>query len=212
MKELLIIGARGFGREVFNLAKESKGYLSEFRVKGFLDDKYDALNNFVDYPPIISSVEQYEISSDDIFICALGDVNYKYYYSNIILQKGGIFTSIIHPSAFISQNTKIGKGCIISRYVTISCDVAIGDFVTISTHAGVGHDVQIGSWCHIGGYSNLSGGVQIEDKVTLHPGSNVVPHKIIHTSAVVGAGSVVLNNVKAGTTVFGVPAKRINLN
>lgn len=212
MKELLIIGARGFGREVFNLAKESKGYLSEFHIKGFLDDKSDALEGFANYPPIISSVEQYEISADDVFICALGDVNYKQHYANIILEKGGEFISIIHPTAFISQNTTIGRGCIISRYVTISCDVKIGDFVTISTHAGVGHDVQIGSWCHIGGYSNLSGGVKVEDKVTLHPGSNIVPHKVVHASAVVGAGSLVLNNVKADTTVFGVPAKRININ
>ena len=32
---------------------------------------------------------------------------------------------------------------------------------------------------------------------------------IIHTGATVGIGSVVMQNVKAGTTVFGNPAKQI---
>ena len=37
MKHLLIIGARGWGREVYNYAIESRGYRTEFDIKGFLD-------------------------------------------------------------------------------------------------------------------------------------------------------------------------------
>ena len=54
MKNLLIIGARGFGREVYNTALESVGYEKEFIVKGFLDGKSDALNGYEGYPPIIN--------------------------------------------------------------------------------------------------------------------------------------------------------------
>ena len=107
--------------------------------------------------------------------------------------------------------SKIGVGCIISRYVTISCDVKIGNYVTISTHAGLGHDVEVNDWCHIGGFSNLSGGVKLEECVTLHPQANITPHKIIRHNAIIGAGSVVINNIKAGVTVFGNPAKRIEI-
>ena len=74
MKNLLIIGARGFGREVYSLAKEAQGYHKEFVVKGFLDDKADALNGMGNYPPIIDSVEHYLPEEDDVFVCALGDV------------------------------------------------------------------------------------------------------------------------------------------
>jgi hypothetical protein len=61
MKELLIIGARGFGREVFSLAKQSIGYGESFEIKGFLDDNVNALDGFPNYPKIIASVEEYEI-------------------------------------------------------------------------------------------------------------------------------------------------------
>ena len=53
MKNLLIIGARGFGREIFNMAHDCNGFGSEFIIKGFLDDKKDALDNFNGYVPIM---------------------------------------------------------------------------------------------------------------------------------------------------------------
>lgn len=55
-QKLIVIGARPFGRETCNYAREAG-----FDVVGFLDDKADALDGFVGYPPIISSVEAYEV-------------------------------------------------------------------------------------------------------------------------------------------------------
>ena len=77
MKNLLIIGARGFGREIYNSALESIGYNDSFIVKGFLDDKVNALDGYDGYPPIVDSVEHYQLAKDDVFICALGEVFYK---------------------------------------------------------------------------------------------------------------------------------------
>ena len=61
MKNLLIIGARGFGREVFDISTQTKEYNNDWIIKGFLDDKVDALEGFNNYPSIISSVEDYEV-------------------------------------------------------------------------------------------------------------------------------------------------------
>lgn len=67
MKNLLIVGARGFGREVYDMVKDCQGYGRDFMVKGFLDDKKDALDGFDGYPPIISSLEDYLFSDEDVF-------------------------------------------------------------------------------------------------------------------------------------------------
>jgi len=61
MKNLVIIGARGFGREVYNIAKQT----NQFNLIGFLDDNKSSLDGFTDYPPILSSVEDYEIGEND---------------------------------------------------------------------------------------------------------------------------------------------------
>lgn len=210
MKHLLIIGARGWGREVYDIAKACVDAGADFSIKGFLDDKADALNGHENYPPIIGPVETYEIQKEDVFICALGDVNYKKQYAENILNKGGKFVSLIHPTAVIGTNAKVGKGCVIGAFANISNDTRIGDFVTMSVRSGIGHDTIIGNYSHIGGNCCVSGFVTIGDFVTMHPGCVMVPHRKIGDNAVVGTGSVVLGNVKAGTTVFGNPAKRIN--
>ena len=66
MKHLLIIGARGFGREIYRSFIHTKPYIEkEIDVKGFLDDKADALDGLKgEWPPIIGAVETYEIQRD----------------------------------------------------------------------------------------------------------------------------------------------------
>lgn len=209
MKQLLIVGARGWGREVYDIAKACIEAGSDFVVKGFLDDKADALNGYDNYPTIIGPVETYEIQKDDVFICALGDVNYKKKYADIILNKGGEFISLIHPTAIFGNNAKIGKGCVIGAFANFSCDTNVGDFVTFSIKAGMGHDSTIGDYTHIGGLCSISGFVTIGELVTMHPSCVIVPHRKIGDRSIIGTGSVVLGNVKADTTVFGNPAKKI---
>lgn len=209
MKQLLIIGARGWGREVYDIAKACIESGLDICVKGFLDDKADALEGYANYPPIVGPVETYEIKENDVFICALGDVNYKKHYADIIEAKGGVFISLIHPTSYLGSNVEIGKGCVLGPYVSISSDTKVGDFVTFLIKSHIGHDCHVGDYTHIGTLTNISGFVTIGESVTIHPCCNVVPHKKVGDHAVLGTGSVVISKIKEGTTVFGNPAKKI---
>lgn len=210
MRNLLIIGARGYGREIYNLFLDCKKDLGDVECKGYLDDKKDALDNFSGYPPIISSVEDYIPESNDVFICALGDPKWKKHYTEIIEKKGGTFITLRHPTALISPNTKIGYGCIIGRYTYISCDIEIGNHVSIGVFSAIGHDVRIGNCNHLGAYTFMGGGSQISNGVTVHPRSNIHPGKKIGDNAIIGAGSIVIRNVPEGVTVYGNPAKKLH--
>jgi sugar O-acyltransferase (sialic acid O-acetyltransferase NeuD family) len=209
MLNLLIIGARGFGREIYYLSTESLGFGTEFVVKGFLDDKKDALDDYKNYPPIISSVEDYSIQEDDVFICALGDVKYKKKYGDIIKSKGGNFMNLIHKSVSIGLNSVYGTGCIFTQNVNISCDVTIGNDVTIQPFSEIGHDSIIGNNCHLNTYSFMGGFSKIGDNVTINTGAILLPHKKVLDGGTIGAGSVAIRNVKNDTTVFGLPAVEI---
>ena len=209
MKHLLIIGASLWGREVFDIAKACIEAGADFDIKGYLDSRVDVLNGFNNYPPIIGPVETYEIQHDDVFICALSDVKYKKLYADIIGNKGGEFISLIHPTAIIGNNARIGKGCVLGAFSNVSCDTHVGNFVTISIRSGIGHDTIVGDYSHIGGNCAISGLVTIGEFVTMHPGCVIVPHRKIDDNAIIGTGSVVLSNVKANTTVFGNPAKKV---
>ena len=63
MKNLIIIGARGWGREVYSSVMTTKEYIDgEIFIKGFLDSKSDAFEGLRgNYPPILGTVEGYDI-------------------------------------------------------------------------------------------------------------------------------------------------------
>lgn len=212
MRDLLIIGARGYGREVYSLALSSAGWGTRFVVKGFLDDKTDALDSFEGYPPILSSVESYEVQANDIFVCALGDVRYKTKYAQMILNKGGEFTTLIHSTAFIDPMSTIGKGCLIGAFTYVACGVVIDDFATIQHHVTFGHDVHVSKWCQINSQSFMGGWVEVAERATIHTGAKVLPNLSVGQGAIVGAGAVVTKPIDNETTVIGVPARTLGFH
>lgn len=211
MKHLLIIGARGFGREKYRSFIHTKPYIEkEIDVKGFLDDKADAFDGLKgEWPPIISAVETYEIQPDDVFFCALGDAHWRKHYAELIKSKGGHFISIIHPTALVSPNATIGEGCSIGAFTSISPNVTVGDHVMIQSYDNFGHDSSIGDYASIESYVFLGGYASVGELSTMHTKSSIIPHKSIGKECVVGFGSVVMRNFKDGVHVFGNPAKKI---
>jgi sugar O-acyltransferase (sialic acid O-acetyltransferase NeuD family) len=207
MKNLIIIGAGGMGREIFNLATLCKGFNSEYKIKGFLDDNKDALQGFAGYPPVINTISNYIPESDDVFVCSMGDVVQKKKSIGIILDKGGEFMTLIHPEAFIGKNVKIGKGCIIFKNAHIGVDSAINDYALIQISAIIGHNVKIGKYARIDCLAVCVGGTELKDEVTVHTTSVINHNVIVEKGATVGALSFVIRRVKENTTVIGNPAK-----
>lgn len=208
MKNLVIIGAGSYGREIYNLALECNGYGTNYVIKGYIDNLYEEVG-YTNYPSILGIVDEYTPEENDVFVCALMDVDIKKKYIDIILEKGGSFISLIHKSARIWQNTTIGSGCIICDNVSISCDVQIGNFVTIQTLSIIGHDCEIGDYSHLNCFTFLGGKCKVGELSTINTGAILHPGKKTGCHALVGAGSVVLRNVKDGKAVFGNPADYI---
>jgi len=209
MKKLIIIGAGGMGRSIYTLALECPGYNSDYELKGFIDDNIHALEEFEGYPPIIETIKDYQVLKDDVFVSSIGDVKTKKTCITRILDQGGEFINLIHPSAIVLTNVTFGKGCIVDPHVSIGADASVGDFTLIQDGAIVGHDVKIGNWSRIDCYVVLVGGITIGREVSVHTGAIINQNVLIHDNASIGAGSFVIRDVMEGTTVFGNPAKRL---
>lgn len=202
MKKLLVmVGARAMGREACAYAQEAG-----FCVKGFLDEKTDALDSFEGYPPILSSVEDYEIVEGDVFVVALGEPDYKRKYAEKIAEKGGRFVSIVHPTAYIGKNVKLGNGCIICPNSTITNDTVVGDHVIVNVNASINHDNHIGDYSTICPGSHLAGCVRIGRQVFIGTGASLIPDVSLGDGAYVAAGAVVTRSF-AGGCLVGVPAR-----
>lgn len=209
MKHLIIIGAGGMGRQVLSFAKSCDGYEKDYNIKGFLDDNPNAMKDFPNYPPVLGTVDNYKIETDDVFFNAIGDVQSKKKCIQKILNRGGDFLTLIHPTAQVSPETKVGKGCMIGSYVGIGVETTIGDFCLIQSKAIIGHDVHIADFARIDCNVVVIAGVNVGNDVCIHT-SSVINHGVsIGDGAIVGAMSFVIRNVKPGQTVFGNPAKNI---
>lgn len=208
MKKLIIIGAGGMGRTLFSNALESVGYGEKFVVKGFIDDNLHALDGFPNYPPIIDTIKDYVPQKDDVFVSSIGGTARRPCMEEII-SRGGEFMELIHKTARIYTNAKLGKGNFIGAYSVIGNDAVVGDYNMIQSYTVIGHDAKIGSWNRIDTHVTCVGGIVIEDEVNIHT-SAVISHNVrVESGAHVGALSFVIRKVKAGTTVMGIPAKRL---
>jgi acetyltransferase-like isoleucine patch superfamily enzyme len=94
-------------------------------------------------------------------------------------------------------------------YSNISNDCSIEDYVTIQGFVAIGHDSFVGKWSHINAYSFMGGYAVLEEEVCLNTRATILPNVKVGNNAIIGAGSIVLKNVKENTTVFGNPAKKI---
>lgn len=108
---------------------------------------------------------------------------------------------IIGNHVYIGANTTIDRA-------TIDATI-IEDYVKIDNLVHIAHNCKVGKNTLITSGAVLCGGVQVEDNVWLAPNSSVHQQKRIESHSKVGMGTVVLRNVRKGTTVFGVPAQKI---
>lgn len=209
-KNLYIIGARGFGREVALGLASWNGFCDQYEIKGFLDDKTDALDGFSGYPPIVSSVENFRPQENDVVICGLGAVKWRRKYIDILLGKGARFDTFVSPKANVLRTARLGIGVLIGSNVSVSADVVIGDFVLVHDNAIFGHDTKLGNHVVVENGVFCGGFVEVGDGATLHTRAVILPHQRVGVNAIVGACSCVIRNVKSGATVFGVPAQCID--
>lgn len=210
MKNLIIIGAGGMGRTIYSNALEGMGYGEKYVVKGFIDDNLNALEDYPNYPPVLDTIKDYIPQDNDVFVSSIGGASRRPCMEEII-SRGGEFMELIHKTARIYNNAKLGKGNFIGAYSVIGNDAEVGDYNMIQAYTVIGHDAKIGNWNRIDTHVTCVGGIVIEDEVNIHT-SAVINHGVtVGSGAHVGALSFVIRKVKPGTTVCGNPAKRIEL-
>ncbi|MEN6567283.1 MAG: acetyltransferase [Veillonellales bacterium] len=209
MKNLLIIGAGGCGREVFQWAKDIQREKQIWNSIRFLDDDPQMLNSFELQEAMAGTIKGYQPCVGDEIICAIGDPVTRLALCNDFKRKGAIFANVIHPTVIIADDSRIGTGVIICPRTIISTNVQIGDFVLINTFCVAGHDVTIEQSCTLSAQCDLMGGAYLEEAVFLGSGARIFPGMRVGKQARIGAGSVVIRNVPSNVSVFGNPAKQI---
>lgn len=210
MKQLVIIGAGGMGRSLYDMARHSIGYGSEFVIKGYIDDNLSALAGFATYPPVLAKIEGYVPSKEEVFVCSIGGRARKKCIDEII-SRGGQFINLIHETAFIGTNVQMGEGNVIGAFVRLACDSRLGSHNLIQNFTTIGHDCRIGNFNRVDCYVMMVGNTKLQDETNIYTRAVINHNVVVESNAHVGAMSFVIRRVKSGTTVCGNPATRLKV-
>lgn len=207
MKNLIIIGAGGCGRETLQWAKDINKYEKRWNIKGFIDDDLNALDEKICDVSVLSKIDEYCISPNDEFVCCIGSSNVRKMIVEKMKAKGAVFTAVVHPNALISDSCKLGEGVIVYPFALISDNAVIGDNCIINMYSSVAHDSILGEYCTVSAHCDITGMCRLGDRVFMGSSSHIVPGSKIEDDVYICAGSTVMTRVRSGVKVLGNPAK-----
>lgn len=211
MKDIAIYGAGGFGKEVACLIEIINKETPKWDLVGFFDDGKEKGLQISHYGKVLGGMAELNEWDTPIDIAiAIGSPTNAQKIAQSVSNRLVSFPNVIHPSFYIvdAESFTIGKGNIIQRNCSVSCDVSIGDFNVFNGAVSMGHDDKIGSFNTFMPGVRVSGEVVIGEGNFFGVGSIILQQIRIGTYVRLGAGSVLMTKPKDGKLFIGNPARK----
>lgn len=211
MKDLIIFGASGFGREVAWAVERINKVSPSWNLLGFMDDADDIQNIRINGYKVLGKTADIGNYPDAYFVVAVGASRIREkIVSNMKAVNPSIrFGKVIDPSVEMSDLVTIGEGTIICAHTIITVNITIGSHVIINLDCTIGHDAVLQDFVTLYPSVNVSGITRIGHSVELGTGMQIIQGKTVGDYSIIGAGSVVVKNIPAKCTAVGIPAKPI---
>lgn len=209
MRRLYVFGAGGSGRETAWLASQAWGSALEIV---FVVDRAEYLspdvNGFT-----VQLLADVEALHGYRFVVALGNPSHRRAAAAACGAHGLIPAQLSHPRAEISPWVDRGPGSVICAGSVVTTNVVVGAHVHINVDCTVSHDVRIGDFATLSPGVHVAGNVTIGEDVFIGTGASIVNGRPgdplnIGDGAVIAAGACVTRSVDPGSLMAGVPAVR----
>lgn len=147
------------------------------------------------------------------FAISVGNNKIRTELANEIRRLGGNLPTLIHPSAIVSKYSQLAKGVVIHANSVIQANAIIRQNTVVSHNVSVSHDSEIGISCYLAANSVVGAFIEIKDFVFVGQSATIVSGKLnyVGESSIIGAGSVVIQNIEPDSVVAGNPAKLIRI-
>jgi sugar O-acyltransferase (sialic acid O-acetyltransferase NeuD family) len=207
---VIIFGANFLGRAAKEVFERNNNV-----VYGFLDDNKILHSTEIDNVQVLGSTD------DDGYLRLIGKkceafiaIDDNKVRKNLVKMVQEIWhvqpVNAVHSDAIIASSASIGHGNFIDVGAKVGAGASIGNHCLINANVVLGAETSVGDFVQIGAGSIINPGVVIEEEAFIGSGVIIVSGVTIGKGARVGAGSVVIAPVKAGETVFGNPAEKVN--
>lgn len=211
MKDIVIFGASGFGKEVAFLIEDINKSRPEWRILGFLDDDPKKQNTLCLGYPVLGGTRWLEGRQGLFCAIGIGDPRVRRRIVRRIEGYGVIFPCLIHPSVVMHESVKMADGVIICAGNILTVEISIGRHCHLNLMNTVGHGAVIEDFCTVYPGVNISGDVTLEAGVSMGTGSEIIQGLRVGKGTIVGAGATVVNDLPPNVVAVGTPAKPIKV-
>ena len=194
-----IIGAGGFGREVYWGFSLMERIITVF----FVDDKYWDGSNELILP--LSKFDPTEYS----IVVAIGDPKDRFDIVQRLPKETKYFTHIHDSCQILGDDVIIGEGSIICAGTVITTNVKLGKHAHLNLQTTIGHDCEIGDYFTTAPGAKISGNCKIYDLVYVGTNASIKEKLTIHSLTTIGSNATVVKNIEESGTYVGVPVKKI---
>jgi len=209
MNKICVIGGGGHAKVVISILKK----INKYEIIGYTDKKNRGEILQIRYLGTDTIMKNLIRENPDLAaIIGLGNIKLNK-TRELLFEKlenfGFELPSIISPFAIINEDVLVGKGTLICDGVIVNSGTRIGKGVILNTSCSVDHDCKIGDFVHIAPGVTLSGGVSIGNNSLIGTGASVIQYKNICEDILIGAGTVVLDNIMEPGIYVGNPARKV---
>jgi sugar O-acyltransferase (sialic acid O-acetyltransferase NeuD family) len=212
MKPILILGAGSTAREIAEILVEQARRGAALHVLGFLDD--DPLARVLPERGCrvlgpLELVHRFPEASCVLAVTGYGNPGLRRQLSERLNLAPDRYHTLVHSSAEVSSAAFLGPGCVLMQNVVVGRGVRLQGDALVTQGCCIGHDSEVGRFSVFAPGVTVCGRTRIGESVYFGAGSTCAPGVEIGSEALIGIGSVVVEPVPAGCTVFGNPARVI---
>ena len=213
MKDIVLIGASGLGREFADVILSINEQLSDqesWELCGVYDDSPSEVNlerlknrSLAYLGPIPTATPP----TATYFVVGIGDPGIRRRIAVRLTDLGYRPATLIHPSVTVGSECSIGDGVVMRPGVRVGTNITIGNHVHLNTGVLIGHDAVLEDYVSINPGAILAGETTIGEGSLVGAGAVILQGRRIGEDSTVAASACVTRDVMQASTVKGIPAR-----
>ena len=209
-QRVVVLGAGGTGLYMAETVQRVPG----LELAGLLDDDPAKLDeNCCGYPVLGTLKAWRDLSPDHLFLTSLYGPKNTPPFENLIASleiPNERWITVVDPLALVSAHVSMEFGCFVGPFCVLEPRVTLGSKCALLGNVYLAHDAVLSEYTVCANSVSIAGGVKVGRASYIGANASLREYTAIGNCTVIGAGSVVVEDIPNGETVIGNPARPLN--